>query len=86
MSNDRQASHSSGAPLHDDAEKGPELGISQPSSDDDQVQKEEGTYHQAQFDFKVKRKHFFSPLDASYAEAVHRDAERVQFTPEEEVI
>lgn len=45
----------------------------------------EGTFHQAQLSFKPTRKHFFSPLDPSYADAVHRDAATVQFTPEEEV-
>ncbi|EIM87467.1 MFS general substrate transporter [Stereum hirsutum FP-91666 SS1] len=44
----------------------------------------EGTFHQAQLSFKPTRKHFFSPLDPSYANAVHRDAATVQFTLEEE--
>jgi len=45
----------------------------------------EGTAYQSELGPKAKRKHFFSPLDAAYAEAVHKDAEFVEFTPEEEV-
>jgi len=45
----------------------------------------EGTLHQSELGPKPKRKHFFSPLDHTYADAVHRDAEAVDFTPEEEV-
>ncbi|KZT28221.1 MFS general substrate transporter [Neolentinus lepideus HHB14362 ss-1] len=44
----------------------------------------DGTFHQSQLGTKAKRKHFFSPLDPSYAEAVHKDAESVDFTQEEE--
>lgn len=49
------------------------------------IHAEEGTYHQSQLDDKAVRKHFFSPLDPSYSEAVNRDAETVRFTSEEEV-
>lgn len=46
----------------------------------------EGTYHQSQMSVsKPKRKHFFSPLDPSYADAVHRDAATVEYSAEEEV-
>ncbi|KAF8065095.1 MFS general substrate transporter [Lyophyllum atratum] len=44
----------------------------------------DGTYNQAQLGFKAKRKHFFAPIDAGYADAVHRDAETVEYTEEEE--
>ncbi|KAF5325017.1 hypothetical protein D9619_009573 [Psilocybe cf. subviscida] len=44
----------------------------------------EGTVHQLALGPKPKRKHFFSALDPSYADAVHQDAESVHFTPEEE--
>ncbi|KAK7460853.1 hypothetical protein VKT23_008784 [Stygiomarasmius scandens] len=44
----------------------------------------DGTYYQSQAGPKVKRKHFFAPLDAAHAEAVTKDAENVVFTPEEE--
>ncbi|KAF5348886.1 hypothetical protein D9756_009799 [Leucocoprinus leucothites] len=44
----------------------------------------DGTLHQNAIGSKVKRKHFFSPLDPAWAEAVHKDAETVQYTPEEE--
>jgi hypothetical protein len=44
----------------------------------------DGTLHQSELG-PPKRKHFFSPLDSAWAEAVHRDAETVQYTPEEEV-
>jgi hypothetical protein len=45
----------------------------------------EGTLHQLALGDQAKRKHFFSPLDPVYAEAVHKDAETVVYTPEEEV-
>jgi hypothetical protein len=45
----------------------------------------EGTHHQLALGSQAKRKHFFSPLDPTYAEAVHKDAEAVEYTPEEEV-
>jgi len=45
----------------------------------------DGTYYQSRAGPKVKRKHFFAPLDAAHAEAVTKDAENVVFTPEEEV-
>ncbi|CAA7268788.1 unnamed protein product [Cyclocybe aegerita] len=44
----------------------------------------DGTLHQAELGPKPQREHFFSPLDSRYAEAVHRDAEMVEYTPEEE--
>lgn len=44
-----------------------------------------GTYHQANLGTTAARKHFFAPLDAAYSEAVHLDAEYVEFTEEEEV-
>lgn len=45
----------------------------------------DGTMHQNALGPKPARKHFFSPLDSTYADAVHRDAETVDFTPEEDV-
>ncbi|KAJ6481767.1 MFS general substrate transporter [Mycena sanguinolenta] len=44
----------------------------------------EGEYHQGQLGPKPSRKHFFSPLDPAYADAVNRDAETVEFTDAEE--
>ncbi|KAG6826188.1 hypothetical protein H0H87_007716, partial [Tephrocybe sp. NHM501043] len=43
-----------------------------------------GIFYQAQLGFKLKRKHFFAPIDSAYADAVHRDAETVEYTEEEE--
>lgn len=45
----------------------------------------EGTTYQAQLAVRAHRAHFFSPLDPAYSEAVHRDAESVEFTADEEV-
>lgn len=45
----------------------------------------EGTLHQLALGDQAKRKHFFSPLNPVYAEAVHKDAETVVYTSEEEV-
>lgn len=45
----------------------------------------EGTFHQARVSGRPERKHFFSPPDASLADAVNRDADNVEFTDEEEV-
>jgi hypothetical protein len=45
----------------------------------------EGTYHQRQLGSKARRKTIFSPLDHEYAEAVNRDAAKVEFTEAEEV-
>ncbi|KAF4603128.1 hypothetical protein EYR38_003533 [Pleurotus pulmonarius] len=47
---------------------------------------EDGTFHQLQLGPKAKRKHFFSSLDPAYADAVHRDAQSVQFTELDEGI
>ncbi|PPQ75407.1 hypothetical protein CVT24_012969 [Panaeolus cyanescens] len=44
----------------------------------------EGTRNQAALGPKPQRKHFFSPLDPAYADAVHRDAETVEYSPDEE--
>ncbi|KIY43386.1 MFS general substrate transporter [Fistulina hepatica ATCC 64428] len=45
----------------------------------------QGTFFQSQLDVtRPKRKHFFSHLSADHAEAVHKDAEDVEYTPEEE--
>lgn len=46
---------------------------------------EDGTIHQSQLGPKAKRRHFFAPLDLSFADAVHRDATDVIFSEEEEV-
>lgn len=44
----------------------------------------EGTFHQAALGERVKRRHFFSALDREVADAVHKDAETVEFTEAEE--
>ncbi|KDR77295.1 hypothetical protein GALMADRAFT_66247 [Galerina marginata CBS 339.88] len=44
----------------------------------------EGILYQSELGPKAHRKHFFSPLDSSYADAVNRDAEAVEYTAEEE--
>jgi len=44
----------------------------------------EGNYYQSQLGPKPKRAHFFSPLDATYSDACHKDAETVEYTEEEE--
>ncbi|KAF9474852.1 MFS general substrate transporter [Pholiota conissans] len=44
----------------------------------------DGDAHQAALGPKAKRKHFFSPLDPAYADAVHLDAEAVEYTAEQE--
>ncbi|TFK75711.1 MFS general substrate transporter [Pluteus cervinus] len=44
----------------------------------------QGTAHQDNLGGKPVRKSFFSPLDSAYSEAVHLDAETVEFTEEEE--
>ncbi|KAF9467701.1 MFS general substrate transporter [Collybia nuda] len=44
----------------------------------------EGTFHQSKEGKKPTRRHFFSPLDASYADAVHRDAADVIYSEVEE--
>ncbi|CAA7268786.1 unnamed protein product [Cyclocybe aegerita] len=44
----------------------------------------DGTIHQAELGLRAHRKHFFAPFDPAYAAAVHRDAESVEYTPEEE--
>ncbi|KAJ6454545.1 MFS general substrate transporter [Mycena vitilis] len=44
----------------------------------------QGEYHQGQLGPKAARKHFFSPLDPAYADAVNLDAETVEYTEAEE--
>lgn len=56
--------------------------VEKSSSDDHNT---EGTFHQGQMGPKPKRKHFFSSLDPSYADAVHRDAASVEYSEDEEV-
>jgi hypothetical protein len=46
---------------------------------------ENGTLYQNVIGTKAPRKHFFSPLDPTLADAVHQDAETVQYSPEDEV-
>ena len=58
--------------------------------DEDQVKRQAqeaqlGTLHQNAIGHKARKRFFFSPLDPASAEAVHKDAETVQYTPEEEV-
>lgn len=48
----------------------------------------DGTFYQTQAALEPsarKRKHFFSPPPPQLAEAVNKDAETVEYTPEEEV-
>ncbi|KAI0822431.1 major facilitator superfamily domain-containing protein [Trametes gibbosa] len=44
----------------------------------------EGSFYQSQVIGKAERRHFFSPPDATLADAVNRDADNVEFTEEEE--
>ncbi|KAI3607385.1 mfs transporter [Moniliophthora roreri] len=44
----------------------------------------EGTAHQNELGPKPIRRHFFSPLDGTYAAAVHEDAKTMEYTPEED--
>ncbi|GAV99050.1 MFS general substrate transporter [Lentinula edodes] len=44
----------------------------------------EGIARQNELGPKLKRAHFFSPLDPAVAEAVNKDAETVEYTPEED--
>ena len=44
----------------------------------------QGTFYQGALGERVKRRHFFSPLDREVADAVHKDAETVEFTEAEE--
>ena len=58
--------------------------------DEDQVKRQAqeaqlGTLHQNAIGHRARKRFFFSPLDPASAEAVHKDAETVQYTPEEEV-
>ncbi|EKM78465.1 hypothetical protein AGABI1DRAFT_129571 [Agaricus bisporus var. burnettii JB137-S8] len=57
-----------------------EVDVSKTARDE---QASDGTLHQSGLG-PPQRRHFFSPLDPTWAEAVHRDAETVQYTPEEE--
>lgn len=49
-----------------------------------QTDNKQGTFYQSTSGTEIKRKHFFSPLDHSLADAVHKDAADVEYTPEEE--
>ncbi|KAH9474769.1 hypothetical protein JR316_0013234 [Psilocybe cubensis] len=67
------------------------MSSSQHSHSPDEVEKissqhtnREGTLHQSELGPKAHRKHFFSPLDPAYAEAVNLDAESVEFSEDEE--
>lgn len=44
----------------------------------------DGTHYQSQLGEKLRRRNFFSPLDTTVADAVHKDAEFVEYTEEEE--
>ncbi|CCM05612.1 uncharacterized protein FIBRA_07841 [Fibroporia radiculosa] len=44
----------------------------------------DGTFYQSQIGERPSKGHFFSPLDAQLAEAVHNDADSVVYTEEEE--
>jgi len=60
------------------------------TTDEDPVKRQEqeaqcGTLHQNAIGHKARKRSLFSPLDPVSAEAVHKDAETVQYTPEEEV-
>lgn len=67
--------------VHTDNPKAVEKGFGNESNESN----EDGTFHQQQIGPKAKRKHFFSSLDPAYADAVHRDAQSVQFTELDEV-
>ncbi|KJA17831.1 hypothetical protein HYPSUDRAFT_146000 [Hypholoma sublateritium FD-334 SS-4] len=69
------------------SEKGSQVdrSIEEVESDGAQHSNSEGTANQALQGPKPKRKHFFSPLDHTYADAVHRDAQMVEYTAEEEL-
>lgn len=47
----------------------------------------DGTFYQsrAEADVQIRRRHFFSPLSHTLADAVNRDADMVEYTAEEEV-
>lgn len=45
----------------------------------------DGTFHQSKLGPKPKRRHFFSPLDPTYAQALQSDAESVVYSDDEEV-
>ena len=51
----------------------------------EEKQNSEGTLFQSRLGFKPARKHLLSRPDQEYAEAVHKDAANVEYTPEEEV-
>lgn len=55
------------------------------ASSDAQSAHEDGTVAQSQLGKARARHNFFASLDATVAEAVKSDAERVQYTEEEEV-
>lgn len=68
------------------------MSSSQDSHSPDEVEKtssqhtnKEGTLYQSELGPKAHRKHFFSPLDPAHSDAVHRDAESVEYTEDEEV-
>ncbi|TFK31426.1 MFS general substrate transporter [Crucibulum laeve] len=61
-----------------DIEDVPSFSSNQPNANQD------GTNHQSLLGPKPRRKHFFSPLDPGYADAIHKDAEEVVYTEEEE--
>ncbi|PPQ92545.1 hypothetical protein CVT25_010378 [Psilocybe cyanescens] len=67
------------------------MSSSQDSHSPDEIEKtrsqhtnKEGILHQSELGPKAHRKHFFSPLDPAYADAVNRDAESVEYTQDEE--
>ncbi|KAG6878850.1 hypothetical protein C0992_007159 [Termitomyces sp. T32_za158] len=45
----------------------------------------QGTFFQEQLGIKSTRKYFFAPVDLAHAEAVYRDAEKVEYSDEDEV-
>lgn len=64
------------------------LPIGESKGEEDAVHSEylkQNTSHQVDIGQKPKRKHFFSQLDPAIAEAVHRDAEVIEYSAEEEV-
>lgn len=66
----------------DDKSQAPSIIEGGPSTQEDNKQ---GTFYQSTADAAIKRKHFFSPLDHSLADAVNKDAADVEYTAEEEV-
>ncbi|KAF8624722.1 hypothetical protein AX17_007053 [Amanita inopinata Kibby_2008] len=77
-----------GPELAEAAPHASEVDVERRSSTPDNLEEDEarkeGTYYQSTLGPAAKRRHFFSPLDSSHAAAVHKDAENIEFSAEEE--